>query len=172
MASSISDWIELKLTEKFLTDSVARIRDEQPDPLLLRAGGFFQKATLGRFSGIVTELDDKGEPVVVGVRVNGEPVSVDAMSDGTRDQLFLSFRLASVKKYCEEAEPIPFIVDDILVHFDDERSLAALELLAELGKKTQVLLFTHHSKISELVAPLVATGAATIVELHESAGTP
>ena len=35
-------------------------------------------------------------------------------------------------------EPVPFIVDDILLNFDDDRSTAALAALAELSRKTQV----------------------------------
>ena len=44
---------------------------------------------------------------------------------------------------------MPFIVDDILVDFDDARSQAALNSLAELAEKTQVILFTHHSRVVE-----------------------
>jgi uncharacterized protein YhaN len=45
---------------------------------------------------------------------------------------------------------MPFIVDDILVTFDDARATAALELLAELSSKTQVIFFTHHHRLVEL----------------------
>ena len=44
---------------------------------------------------------------------------------------------------------MPFIVDDILVDFDDERSEAALYELSWLSKKTQVIMFTHHSRVVE-----------------------
>ena len=43
---------------------------------------------------------------------------------------------------------MPFIVDDILVNFDDDRSRATLETLAELGMETQIILFTHHGRIA------------------------
>ena len=33
------------------------------------------------------------------------------------------------------------MVDDILLRFDDERSLATLKVLAELSRKTQVIFF-------------------------------
>ena len=42
---------------------------------------------------------------------------------------------------------LPLILDDILIKFDDARSLAALELLAELSKQTQVIFFTHHQHL-------------------------
>ena len=35
------------------------------------------------------------------------------MSDGTRDQLYLSLRLAFIENYCTNEEPLPFIADDI-----------------------------------------------------------
>jgi uncharacterized protein YhaN len=79
------------------------------------------------------------------------------MSSGTRDQLYLALRLASLEKYMESAEPMPFIVDDILVHFDDERSRATLGVLAELARKTQIILFTHHRRLVEQAQALDAT---------------
>ena len=47
------------------------------------------------------------------------------------------------------AEPLPVVFDDVLVNFDDERSAAAIGVLAELGQRTQVLLFTHHEGVVE-----------------------
>jgi uncharacterized protein YhaN len=87
------------------------------------------------------------------------------MSDGTRDQLYLAFRIASIERHAQAAEPLPFIADDLLVHFDDDRGAAALNLLAELGKSTQVLLFTHHRSMKAAAAPLVAQGLAAIRDL-------
>lgn len=63
----------------------------------------------------------------------------------------------------DSAEPMPFIVDDILVHFDDEQSKATLGLLAELAKKTQVIMFTHHQRLVEQAQGL--DGAVSIHEL-------
>ena len=107
--------------------------------------------TLGAFSRLRADYDDKGNPVLVGIRaLTDTQVTVDGMSDGTADQLYLSLRLASLEQYLENNEPLPFIVDDILLRFDDERSLATLKVLAELAKKTQVLFFTHHRHLVEL----------------------
>ena len=45
---------------------------------------------------------------------------------------------------------MPLVLDDVFVHFDDERTRAALEVLAELSRVVQVLLFTHHARVVEL----------------------
>ena len=92
---------------------------------------------------------------------------VEGMSSGTRDQLYLALRLASLEKYMESAEPMPFIVDDVLVDFDDARSQAALNALAELAEKTQVILFTHHSQVVEQSKQL--QGAVQVHELGTTA---
>ncbi|WP_203416537.1 hypothetical protein [Paracoccus sp. MKU1] len=52
------------------------------------------------------------------------------------------------------------------MHFDDDRSKATLDLLADFGKANQVLLFTHHRSIRALAAPLASAGLANIVDLE------
>jgi len=86
----------------------------------------------------------------MGVRSSGQDVGVDGMSDGTCDQLYLSLRLASLEKHLQENEPLPFIIDDLLINFDDQRAEATLKLLSELASKTQVIFFTHHQHLVEL----------------------
>ncbi len=66
---------------------------------------------------------------------------MEGMSDGTTYQLYLALRLASLETYLKNNEPIPFIVDDILMRLDDRRAMAALQVLAELSTKTQVIFF-------------------------------
>jgi uncharacterized protein YhaN len=89
--------------------------------------------------------------VLVGIRAGGgAAVHVAGMSDGTADQLYLALRLASLEQYLEHNEPLPFVVDDILLRFDDERALATLRVLAGLAERTQVLFFTHHRHLVEL----------------------
>ncbi len=152
LASIRSDaerYIHVKLAGKILRDQIERYRQENQGPLVKRASEYFSALTLGSFDGLMTDFNEKDEPVLAGIRPGGERVYVEGMSSGTRDQLYLALRLASLEKYMEASEPMPFIVDDILVDFDDERSQAALNALAELAEKTQIILFTHHSRVVE-----------------------
>ena len=169
MHLALERYLELSVARELVTSAMATIRAEQQDPLIARAGELFRATTLGEFAGIETDIDDKGHPVVVGRRANGGIAAVATMSDGTRDQLFLAFRLASLENYAGATEPLPFIADDILVHFDDERSRSTLELLAEFGKINQVLLFTHHRSVRALAEPLVAAQLANIIDLDRVA---
>jgi uncharacterized protein YhaN len=139
----------LKLASKILQQEIERYREEHQDPVLKIASGYFNHLTLGSFVGLRTDVDDKGAPILVGVRPDSARLTVDRMSSGTRDQLFLALRLATLEWRLESVEPMPFIVDDILINFDDDRSKATLAVLADLSNKNQVILFTHHSQIVE-----------------------
>tara|TARA_R110000782_G_scaffold270455_1_gene371310 strand:- start:9423 stop:12908 length:3486 start_codon:yes stop_codon:yes gene_type:complete len=165
MQAAVERYVELTVARALITKAIDRVRSEQQDPLVGRAGELFAFTTRGEFAGIDTDIDDKGLPVVVGRRQSGAMVPVAAMSDGTRDQLFLAFRLASLENYATSTEPLPFVADDILVHFDDERSAATLDLLARFAETNQVLLFTHHKSVRDDARRLETQGSATIVEI-------
>jgi uncharacterized protein YhaN len=45
---------------------------------------------------------------------------------------------------------MPLVLDDILIHFDDDRARAALSVLGHVADTTQVLFFTHHARLVEL----------------------
>jgi uncharacterized protein YhaN len=168
MQEALERYLELSLASELIGEAMAVVRAEQQDPLIARAAVLFQAMTEGEYAAIESDVDEKGAPIVKGRRANGETESVATLSEGTRDQLFLAFRLASLERYGESAEPLPFVADDILVHFDDARSKATLKLLAEFGKLNQVLLFTHHESVREAAARLVEEGRATIVELAKT----
>jgi uncharacterized protein YhaN len=158
-------YVLLKLASKILQQEIERYREEHQDPVLKIASGYFNDLTMGSFAGLRTDVDDKGEPVLVGVRPDNLRLTVEKMSSGTRDQLFLALRLATLEWRLETSEPMPFIVDDILINFDDDRSKATLTVLADLSKKNQVILFTHHRQIVEEAKSIKGKGAIQIHEL-------
>lgn len=162
-------YLRLTVARLILEEQVERYRQENQTPVLRRAGELFARLTLGSFSGLRDEVDEKGRPVLLGVRPDRTEVSVDGMSDGTRDQLFLALRLATIELQRDREDPLPLVVDDVLVGFDDERSAACLEVLAELARKTQVLVFTHHSMVARAAGAL---GREKGVFVHELAGHP
>ncbi|MCC6202010.1 MAG: AAA family ATPase [Gammaproteobacteria bacterium] len=139
-------------------------RERHQGPLLHRAAEVFARITLGSFSGLAIDHDD-GHQVLTGVRPSGSRVTVAGMSQGTRDQLYLALRLAAIEQHLAERGPFPVIVDDLLVQFDDARALATLALLVELSARTQVLCFTHHRHLRELVAASPLAAAVTMQSL-------
>ncbi len=148
-------YVRLRLASCILREGIERYRSMNQGPILRRASEIFALITLNSFSGLKTNYDDNDNPALVGVRASGGEVRVEGMSDGTCDQLYLSLRLAFIEKLISENEPLPFIVDDIMIQFDDGRTEATLKALADISTKTQVIMFTHHSHLVEIAKRVV-----------------
>jgi uncharacterized protein YhaN len=148
-------YIRLHLAGAILRRQIERYRRENQDPVLHRASALFSTLTLQSFSGIVTGFREKDDPILLGVRPSGEEVEVSGMSEGARDQLYLALRVATLERQMQLSDPLPLVLDDVLVSFDDARARAALSVLSELCARTQVLFFTHHSHLVELARQAV-----------------
>ncbi|WP_462325792.1 AAA family ATPase [Desulfoplanes sp.] len=156
ITSGAEEYLRLRIAGQILEQRIEAYRQENQGPLLGRAGELFARLTMGSYAGLRDELDSGGHPVLLGIRPSDDEVPVEHMSEGTRDQLYLALRLATLEKHLGEGEPMPFVVDDILIGFDDNRTRVCLEVLAELATRTQVLIFTHHNRVLELAGGIKA----------------
>ena len=155
-------WARARLGAAAVARLLERYRRENQGPVLARAATLFARLTLGSFRGLEVGFGEADEPVLVAVRPDERKLETSALSEGTLDQLYLALRIASLERLAATRGPMPLLLDDVLVHFDDERAAAALSALAELAQRTQVILFTHHARIVEL-----ARGAAKGAAVHE-----
>ncbi|MGC6461375.1 MAG: AAA family ATPase [Pirellulaceae bacterium] len=150
LEQQIDTFSQLTVASAVMRGAIQAYREKHQGPILEHASRYFHMLTCGSFSGLVTDLDEQGQFVLLGQREGRQRLQISQMSEGTRDQLYLALRLASLRDQLEQQEPWPLILDDILIKFDDPRALATLEVLSELGKQTQVILFTHHAHLLDL----------------------
>ncbi|MAT15053.1 MAG: hypothetical protein CMJ46_07260 [Planctomyces sp.] len=169
MKQDASRYIRLRLAAHFLRNQIERFRQENQGPLLETSGQVFKQMTRNAFDGLAAEFNEADIPIIVGRRANGVNVPVEGMSDGCRDQLYLALRLAAMDRYLEDHEPMPLILDDLLMTFDNERTRAVLPQLASLAQRTQVFLFTHHEHLVEICHETVGEGQFTLHRLGTSA---
>jgi len=160
-------YLRLRLAIQFLKAQIEVFRVRNQGPLLVKAGALFQRMTDASFDGLGTTYAEDDIPVLVGMK-EGVAVPVEGMSEGTRDQLFLALRLAAIELHQTNHEPMPLILDDLLITFDDDRTRAILPLLRDLAGTTQVLLFTHHQHLIDLARETLPADA---VCLHEIKGS-
>ncbi|MBT7666815.1 MAG: hypothetical protein HN608_18005, partial [Rhodospirillaceae bacterium] len=59
-----------------------------------------------------------------------------------------------------------FVADDLLINFDDARTAAGFQALAELSKSVQVIVFTHHQHLGHLAQAAVGEDGLTIHHLN------
>ena len=80
------------------------------------------------------------------------------LSRGTKEQLYLALRLGYAQNYSldnngeENGRPnLPLIIDDAFVNFDKTRTISALKCLNTFSKTNQVIYFTCHKQIINLL---------------------
>jgi len=159
LSADVEEYVRLKTASVVLRKAIEQYRVRNQGPVLEHAGRLFSALTRGSFAGLRVESIE-GKSLLLGTRPDGRTVEVSGMSDGTCDQLYLALRIASLEHYFGSHEPVPFIVDDVLLSFDDARAAAALSVLDELSQKTQIVFFTHHRHLVELAKK--TTGAAVV----------
>ena len=77
---------------------------------------------------------------------------IEVLSHGTREQLFLSLRLALVSLFARRGVALPMVLDDVLVNFDHERATASVDVLIDFAEHGhQLLMFTCHEHLARLL---------------------
>lgn len=163
-------YLRLRLATRFLNNQIESFRERNQGPLLARAGALFSAMTGGSFSALGADYDVNDQPTLVGLKARTK-IPVEGMSEGTRDQLYLALRLAAIEQHLVNHEPMPLILDDLLITFDDDRCRAILPLLRDLAERTQVMLFTHHRHLLDLAREVLPGEAMRVHEL-DGTGTP
>ena len=146
-------------TASLLLGRALEIVEQSGDSALLRRlGRTFEILTGGAYVRVATEMTDGGAAHLALIQRDfpEERQTISQLSEGTRDQFFLALRVAAMEDHLKGAEPLPFIGDDILQTFDDERAMAALRVLTDLSHHTQVIVLTHHRHVVDLAAQLPA----------------
>lgn len=108
-----------------------------------RIGSYFGLITGGKYDRVRLSREDFSLQVLSREKSDWINPDTEELSAGAQDQLYLAARLAFVDTVAAE-NPIPLIMDDPLVHFDASRRENTRNLLKEVSKKHQVLLFSCH----------------------------
>ncbi len=152
LQEAIHRWQVLAATCRTL-DAIREAYQQHRQPETLQeASIYLDRLTQGRYRRVWTPLGERS------LRVDdaeGRALSVEALSRGTREQLFLSLRLALASSYARRGSPLPLVLDDVLVNFDAERAKAAAAVLRDFAAEGhQLLVFTCHEHIHKLFKAL------------------
>ncbi len=141
-------WQVLATTSQML-EAIREGYESKRQPETLReASGYLEQLTDGRYKRIWTRMT--GEELLVDHGAE-ETITVDKLSRGTREAVYLSLRLALIGVYARRGAVLPLILDDILVNFDAARSLHAAKVLMDFARNGyQILMFTCHDHMRDL----------------------
>ncbi len=140
-------WAVLKLAALLVNTGLARHRERRRDPLIFHAGELFSSLTEGRYAGLDQSFGEDDHLHLRARRFDGAELELASLSEGARDQLYLSLRLAFLEDYAGRSEAPPFIGDDLFASFDDSRVAAGLRTLVQASGAIQPIIFTHHAHV-------------------------
>jgi len=149
LAAAVDRWAPLVLAQTLMSRAIERFEREHQPEMLQEIGQLFSRMTLGRYTGVRRKLDEKGTLLLESH--DGSQKEPHELSTGTREQLYLAMRLAYVHHYCRDAEPLPLVMDDVLVNFDDARAQSTLEVLLDVAKEIQIIFMTCHQNMTDLI---------------------
>lgn len=147
----IRGYLVRRTARMLLQREVSRYASSFAAPTAERASVLFERLTLGKYRRISVEPFDSE----LRVATDAKELTPSELSRGTRAQMYLALRIASLESYFAHHEPVPLVLDDLLVDFDDDRASAAFEVLGELSERVQILYFTHLSRDLERAADAV-----------------
>ncbi len=137
MAQLLEEYDAVALAIEVLDEANTTLQNRFSPALGARAAEIFAKITGGRYQKVLLSRDFSLE-----TDSEGAQRSVQLLSQGASDQLYLAVRLAICDMVLPEEKHVPLILDDALLSFDDERLHAALDYLLEESQHRQILLFT------------------------------
>jgi uncharacterized protein YhaN len=166
LARTAEEALVLHATHALLQAALDRQATGADQPLLARIGAVFRDLTRGVQDGVKIEETKDGQTMVALEADGLTQKTLEQLSEGTSDQLYLALRIAALEDYAAAASPLPFIADDVLQTFDDPRTTATLQALVELSHHVQVIALTHHAHLGSLASSL-PTGAVHVMRLGD-----
>ena len=139
-------WLVLRTAEELLRTTRRSYEAKHRPAVLARAESLFVAWTAGEYSGF-DRLSESGLVAVVGA-TDGKRVPLAGLSRGTAEQLYLAMRIALVEHLATQQEPLPLVMDDVLVNFDPDRARRVARTIEEVAAGRQVIYLTCHREVA------------------------
>ena len=134
-------WSSFTIAQYLLKEARVRFEKEQQPAVIRDASAFFNAITGGKYPSILSPI---GTNTIKVIRADGKRMDPDHLSRGTAEQLYLAIRFGYISNFTSNGEPLPVIMDDILVNFDPIRAEYTATSINKLTNTHQVLFFTCH----------------------------
>ncbi len=164
LSQASAEWAQYAVAKQMLMQAKQHFEKERQPQVIRLASEIFARITDEKWKGLSASLEDNSLKVV---STGGEALSPYILSRGTQEQLYLSLRLAYIRNHAQHANALPVIMDDVLVNFDPERAErtgSALLDLSQSGKRHQVLFFTCHPHMADMLQKNYPESKRFIVE--------
>lgn len=152
--AAMTDHAALEVALEALQEADSQLQARLSPQLSQLAGDYFARLTNRQYTQ-VSLTRDLEVTVREGDSLADRPLSY--LSQGTADQLYLALRLALADLLLPQPDGCPLILDDAFLTFDDQRLALALEVMEDLARTRQILLFTCQSREGRMLKEMEAS---------------
>ena len=138
----VKKWASYKAVVEAIRQMMVQLKEERLPEVLEDAQEIFKWLTGMKYD----HLQFTSEGIFEAIRVDGQRFNIAELSQATKEQAYISLRIALAKSLKSRA-PFPIVMDDPFVHFDRFRLQQVVQLMKELQKEHQLLYFTCHENM-------------------------
>lgn len=157
LADMAKRWSAGKAITEAIRQTMAELKEKRLPAVIEKAQIYFGKLTSGSYEGM--EMAPQG--YFEAVRKDGMRFHIAELSQATKEQAYLSLRLALAASMLK-THPFPIIMDDAFVHFDRRRLQQMINLITELQEDHQFVYFTCHETMQQVWPDAYVIDVATI----------
>ncbi|MFP3869047.1 MAG: AAA family ATPase [Desulfobacteraceae bacterium] len=147
LSEAIRRWGTLVVCNHLL-DQAQSIYEQERQPQVVQEAGQFVGVMTGERYRLVASADQGSLRLEDKNLGRKEPLD---WSSGLADQVYLAIRLGLAREFGRHSEPLPVILDDVLVKFDPRRQQGAARVILKFAREQQVLFFSCHPQIKEII---------------------
>lgn len=145
---AIEQWFAAALGADAVESVCIQFEQTHQPETLAAAKPYLEQLTLNKYKRLWTAL---GRRQLFVDDESGRAWAAEQLSGGTREQLFLSIRLAMVRSLARHGVELPMVLDDVTVNFDNERSEAAVDMLLDfIQQGQQMVVLTSHRHFAQM----------------------
>jgi uncharacterized protein YhaN len=145
LAELAHKWAVNKAVMEAIKQTMDNLKEKRLPFVLEKAQQFFTHLTGNRYETL--EVNEEG--IFEAVNPQGIRFRIAELSQATKEQAYISLRFALAESLIETV-PLPVIMDDPFVHFDQYRVNQMVQLMTSLEFNHQFLYFTCHEEMKSI----------------------
>ena len=138
------EWAVFKLVQTALQKAKQAYQEKHFANVMTLTGTYFKQLTEGRYQKV---HPPEGNGLFQVEASKNMRYTVEELSQGTIDQLYVSLRFAIAKAMRDQFD-LPLLIDDAFVHFDKNRTERTIRLMEQLSREQQVIFFTCKEEVA------------------------
>ncbi|MEK4301004.1 AAA family ATPase [Oceanobacillus sp. FSL W8-0428] len=142
----VRNWAVQKTALRMLQAAKNQFKDKYLALVIETAQIYFKEITANQYDTIYSPAAERSFQVENSKKK--QRFYVEELSQGTKDQLYISLRFA-INEVMAKTSGLPFLMDDAFVHFDMNRTEKMQKVLRRLAEEQQVILFTCRRELAE-----------------------